>query len=561
MPDYPAEEQASNNFIDEIIKKDLQERRYQSVLTRFPPEPNGYLHIGHAKAITLNFGLAEKYGGATNLRFDDTNPVTETTEYVDNIKHDVQWLGYTWSKELYASDYFEQLFDFALRLIRGGFAYVDDSTSEEIAVSKGTPTRPGTESPYRNRTPEENEDLFIRMRNGEFEEGSRILRARIDMSSHNMLMRDPVIYRIKFSSHHRTGEKWCIYPTYDFAHGQSDAIEKVTHSICTLEFASHRELYDWFIEKLELFPSRQYEFARLNMSFTVMSKRRMLQLVHEKYVDGWDDPRMPTLSGLRRRGFTSKAIRDFCHRIGVAKRDNVIDLSLLEFCAREHLNKIAIRRMVVFNPVKLIITNWSGDTMDELESENNPEDESAGYRKIPFGRELYIERQDFMEDPPKKYFRLAPERSVRLKSAYIITCDNVIRDDQGNLIEIHCRYHPESRSGRDTSGIKVKGTLHWVSAPHAHKIEVREYDRLFNIEDPVGEAGEDGDFTDFLNPESLNIIPEAYAEPALAADDPDQYFQFMRKGYYFPDKYSTSQKPIFNRTVTLRDTWSRKKQQ
>ncbi len=568
MSDNTAEERNSKNFLEEIIERDLKEGRHSSVLTRFPPEPNGYLHIGHAKSISVNFGLADKYGGETNLRFDDTNPVTETIEYVESIKHDVNWLGYEWAKELYASDYFEQLFEFAIRLIRKGFAYVDDSTSEEIAAGKGTPTRPGTDSQYRDRDPEESEDLFRRMRAGEFEEETRTLRAKIDMASPNMLMRDPVIYRIKFASHHRTGDEWCIYPTYDMAHGQSDAIEKITHSLCTLEFMSHRELYDWFIDKLELFPSKQYEFARLNMSYTIMSKRRLRELVEKKYVDGWDDPRMPTISGLRRRGFTPEAIRDFCTRIGVAKRDNLIDVSLLEFCAREHLNKISLRRMVVFDPIKLVITNWPEDKFEELESENNPEDETAGSRMIPFGRELYIERADFMEDPPKKFFRLAVGRNVRLKSAFIITCDDFVKDNGGNVTEVHCRYHPESRSGSDNSGIKAKGTLHWVSIPHVHHIEVREYDRLFNVEKPVEEAAkQEGVFTDYVNPDSLNIAPAACAEPALADDfasteksgDNLPYFQFMRKGYYYPDKYSTREKPVFNRTVTLRDTWAKMK--
>jgi len=555
----PSEERTSRNFIEEIIEKDLQEGRHKTVLTRFPPEPNGYLHIGHAKSITLNFGLADKYGGETNLRFDDTNPVTETVEFVENIKHDVRWLGFEWARELYASDYFDQLYEFAIRLIRDGLAYIDDSSSEEIAAMKGTTTQPGTDSPYRSRTPEENEDLFRRMREGEFPEGSRTLRAKIDMSSSNMLMRDPVIYRIKFAAHHRTGDKWCIYPTYDMAHGQSDAIEKITHSICTLEFMPHRELYDWFIDKLELFPSRQYEFARLNMSYTIMSKRRLLKLVEDGIVDGWDDPRMPTISGLRRRGFTPEAIRDFCARIGVAKRDNTIDVSLLEFCAREHLNKISLRRMVVFDPVKLIITNWPEGQFEELETENNPEDHSEGNRKVPFGRELYIEREDFMEDPPKKFFRLGPGRSVRLKSAFIITCDDFVKDKDGRLLEVHCRYHPDSKSGSDTSGIKAKGTLHWVSIPHAHRIEVREYDRLFEVENPGDQAKkEDKEFTDYINPASLKVVEEAWAEPAVAGDPSDRYFQFLRKGYYFPDKDSTPEKQVFNRTVTLRDTWARK---
>ena len=555
MSDSTPDERSPKNFIEEIIEKDLAEGKHKAILTRFPPEPNGYLHIGHAKSINLNFGLAIKYNGSTNLRFDDTNPITETSEYVESIKNDVTWLGYKWKNEFYASDYFEKLYEYAIRLIRNGLAYVDDSTSEEIAAMKGTPTRPGTDSPYRDRTPEENENLFRRMRNGEFPEGSSTLRAKVDMTSHNMLMRDPVIYRIKFASHHRTGDKWCIYPNYDFAHGQSDAIEKITHSICTLEFASHRELYDWFIEKLDLFPSRQYEFARLNMSYTIMSKRKLLKLVNEKHVVGWDDPRMPTISGLRRRGITAEAIRDFCTRIGVAKRDNLIDVSLLEFCAREHLNKISLRRMVVFDPVKLVITNWPDGKFDELESENNPEDESTGLRTIPFGRELFIERNDFMEDPPKKYFRLSVGKNVRLKSAFIITCDDFVKDEDGNITEVHCRYHPDSRSGSDTSGIKAKGTLHWVSIPYALKIEIREYDRMFNVENPMEQEGE---FTDYLNPDSLNVVEVAYAEPALADDDPLQYYQFMRKGYYFPDANSTVEKQVYNRTVTLRDNWAKK---
>lgn len=551
-------EAVSKNFLEEIIEKDLAEGRHTSVLTRFPPEPNGYLHIGHAKSITVNFGLAKKYGGQTNLRFDDTNPVKESIEYVDSIKRDVQWLGYEWREELYASDYFGQLFEFAIQLIREGLAYVDDSTSEEIARMKGTPTSPGSDSPYRNRTPEENEDLFRRMRAGEFPDGDRTLRAKIDMAAPNMLMRDPVIYRIKHAHHHRTGDEWCVYPTYDFAHGQSDAIENITHSICTLEFMPHRELYDWFIEKLRLFPSRQYEFARLNLSYTIMSKRKLLQLVEGGHVESWDDPRMPTISGLRRRGYTPAAIREFCSRIGVAKRDNLIDVSLLEFCAREDLNKIGLRRMVVLNPVKLVITNWPEDKTEMLESENNPEDESTGSRQIPFGRELWIEREDFMEDAPKKFFRLSVGKNVRLKSAFIITGEDVIKDENGEITEIHCTYHPDSRSGSDTSGIKAKGTLHWVSAAHAREVEVRQYDRLFNVENP---AVEEGDFLDYVNPESLQVAERAYAEPELLEDIKNgqkPYFQFMRKGYYYPDASSTAEKPVFNLTVTLRDNWAKK---
>jgi len=550
-------EAVSKNFLEEIIDADLENGRHTTILTRFPPEPNGYLHIGHAKSITVNFGLAKKYGGQTNLRFDDTNPVTESVEYVESIKRDVQWLGFQWREELYASDYFEQLFEFAIQLIREGYAYVDDSTSEEIAKMKGTPTSPGVDSPYRSRTPEENEDLFRRMRAGEFPDGARILRAKIDMTSSNMLMRDPVIYRIKHAHHHRTADAWCIYPTYDFAHGQSDAIENITHSICTLEFMPHRELYDWFIEKLRLFPSKQYEFARLNLSYTIMSKRKLLQLVEGNHVESWDDPRMPTLSGLRRRGYTPAAIREFCARIGVAKRDNLIDVSLLEFCAREDLNKISLRRMVVLDPVKLVIPNWPEDKVEMLESENNPEDENSGNRQIAFGRELWIEREDFMEDAPKKFFRLTVGASVRLKSAFIITCEGVKKDDSGKVTEIHCVYHPDSRSGSDTSGIKAKGTLHWVNVATAKEVEVRQYDRLFRVPNP---AEEEGDFLEYVNPESLQIIEKAYAEPELLEDikkDEKPHFQFLRKGYYYPDTTSTPEKPVFNQTVGLRDTWAK----
>lgn len=550
-------EPVSKNFLEEIIDKDLAEGRHPSILTRFPPEPNGYLHIGHAKSINVNFGLARKYGGQTNLRFDDTNPITESIEYVESIKRDVQWLGYEWREELYASDYFEQLFGFAIQLIREGLAYVDDSTSEEIAAKKGTPTSPGTDSPYRSRTPEENEDLFRRMCAGEFPDGTRTLRAKIDMASPNMLMRDPVIYRIKHAHHHRTGDDWCIYPTYDFAHGQSDAIENITHSICTLEFMPHRELYDWFIEKLRLFPSKQYEFARLNLSYTIMSKRNLLKLVNANVVDGWDDPRMPTISGLRRRGYTPAAIREFCNRIGVAKRDNLIDVALLEFCIREDLNKNALRRMVVLDPVKLVILNWPEGKTEMLESENNPEQPETGNRQVPFGRELWIEREDFMEDAPKKFFRLTVGANVRLKSAFIVTCDGVQKDADGNVVEIHCTYHPDSRSGSDTSGIKAKGTLHWVSADHAKEVEVRQYDRLFRVPDP---ADEEGDFMDYINPDSLQVIEKAYAEPALLEDvkgGKKTHFQFLRKGYYYPDDSSTDEKPVFNQTVGLRDTWAK----
>lgn len=546
-------EEKSLNFIEEIVEADLNSGKYKSIVTRFPPEPNGYLHIGHAKSICLNFGLAKKYGGITNLRFDDTNPVTEDTEYVDSIKDDVRWLGFEWAEERYASDYFEQLYGFAVKLIEKGLAYVDDSTSEEIAQQKGTPTQAGTNSPFRDRSVTENLELFKAMRAGQFKDGEKVLRAKIDMAHPNMHMRDPIIYRIKHAHHHRTGDQWCIYPMYDFAHGQSDAIENITHSVCTLEFIPHRALYDWFIEQLEIFPSKQYEFARLNMTYTVMSKRKLLQLVNEKHVNGWDDPRMSTISGMRRRGYTAEAIREFCDRIGIAKRDNLIDVGLLEFCVREHLNKIAVRRMVVFEPLKVIITNYEGDG-EVLLSENNPEDPNAGNREIPFSRELYIEKDDFMEVAPKKYFRLAPGQMVRLKSAYIIRCDEVIKDADGNITALHCSYIPESKSGSDTSGINVKGTLHWVSARHAVKAEVRLYDRLFKVED-VGNA--EGDFKDHINTDSLEVISNAYAEPALAADSSDNRYQFLRKGYFCLDKDSTTEKLVFNRTVTLKDTWAK----
>jgi glutaminyl-tRNA synthetase len=548
-------EEKSLNFLEEIVENDLKAGKYQRIITRFPPEPNGYLHMGHAKSICLNFGLALKYGGHTNLRFDDTNPVTEETEYVESIKNDVRWLGFQWSNELYASDYFDQLYQFALKLINKGLAYVDDSTSEEIATLKGTPSQPGKESACRTRSIEENTKLFEEMRAGKFKDGAKVLRAKIDMAHPNMHMRDPIMYRIKHASHHRTGDTWCIYPMYDFAHGQSDAIENVTHSICTLEFIPHRELYDWFIEKLEIYPSRQYEFARLNMTYTIMSKRKLLQLVNEGYVKGWDDPRMPTLSGVRRRGYTPESIRDFCDKIGVAKRENLIDVGLLEFCVREHLNKVAVRRMAVFDPVKVIISNFEAGKVEMLEGEDNPEDEHTTKRPIPFSRELYIEREDFMENPPKKYFRLAPGQMVRLKSAYIIRCDNVVKDAGGKVAEIHCTYLPESRSGSDTSGINVKGTLHWVSIPDAVEIEARMYDRLFKVEDL---SQTDGDFKEYLHPESLKVLPAIYAEPAILKAKPEERYQFLRKGYFCLDPDSSGTKLIFNRTVTLRDMWAKR---
>ena len=547
-------EEKSLNFLEEIIEEHLKEGKYQQIITRFPPEPNGYLHIGHAKSICLNFGLTNKYGGYTNLRFDDTNPSTEETEYVDSIKEDVRWLGFDWKNELYASDYFETLYQFAVKLIRKGLAYVDDSSSEEIASLKGTPTEPGKESAYRNRSVEENLELFERMKAGEFEDGSRTLRAKIDMASPNMHMRDPIIYRIKKAHHHRTGDDWSIYPMYDFAHGQSDSIEKVTHSICTLEFVPHRPLYDWFIEQLEIYPSKQYEMARLNLNYTVLSKRKLIQLVNEKHVTGWDDPRMPTISGFRRRGYTPESIRNFCDRIGVAKRENIIDVGLLEFFVREHLNKIALRRMVVFDPLKVVITNYPAGQSELIKGEENPEDESGATRDVPFSGEIYIEREDFMENPPKKYFRLSPGQMVRLKSAYIIRCDEVVKDEKGEVSEVRCSYLPESKSGADTSGISVKGTLHWVSVAHAVNVELRLYDRLFQVENP---SNEDGDFKDYINPHSLDVV-NAFAEPELQNASPGERYQFLRKGYFYPDKDSTKDKLVFNRTATLRDDWAKK---
>jgi glutaminyl-tRNA synthetase len=547
-------EEKSLNFLEEIVEKDLAAGKYSSISTRFPPEPNGYLHMGHAKSICLNFGLALKYNGKTNLRFDDTNPVTEETEYVDSIKHDVKWLGFNWAQELYASDYFGELYQFALKLIGKGLAYVDDSTSEEIAALKGTPTQPGKDSPYRTRSIEDNLRLFEEMKAGKYKDGEKVLRAKVDMGHTNMHMRDPIIYRIKHAHHHRTGDTWCIYPMYDFAHGQSDAIENITHSICTLEFIPHRELYDWFIEKLEIYPSRQYEFARLNMTYTIMSKRKLLQLVNEGHVKGWDDPRMPTLSAVRRRGYTPESIRDFCDKIGVAKRENLIDVGLLEFCVREHLNKISDRRMVVFDPIKVVITNYPEGKVEMMETENNTEDENSGKREIPFSGEIYIEQEDFMEVAPKKFFRLAPGQMVRLKSAYIIRCDDFVKDESGKITELHCSYVPESRSGSDTSGINVKGTLHWVSIAHAIPAEVRLYDRLFKVEN-LGEA--EGDFKDYLNPDSLTVLSGVYAEPSLGNATLNDRFQFLRKGYFCLDPDSSEGKLVFNRTVTLRDMWSK----
>ena len=546
-------EEKSLNFIEEIIEEDLKNGKYKSILTRFPPEPNGYLHIGHAKSICLNFGLGIKYGGKTNLRFDDTNPVTEETEYVDSIKEDIKWLGFNWAEELYTSDYFDTLYNYAVDLINKGLAYVDDSTAEEIAAMKGTPTEPGKDNQYRSRTIEENLTLFTDMKAGKYKDGEKVLRAKIDMQHTNMLMRDPIIYRIKHAHHHRSGDKWCIYPMYDFAHGQSDSIENITHSICTLEFIPHRELYDWLIEKLEIFPSHQYEFARLSMTYTVMSKRKLLQLVNDNHVTGWDDPRMPTLSAFRRKGYTPESIRTFCDKIGVAKRENFIDLSLLEFCLREDLNPKALRVMAVLDPVKLIIDNYEEGKVEEMESENGP-DASLGERLLPFSKELWIEREDFMEEPAKKWFRLAPGSMVRLKSAYIVQCESFIKDADGKVIEIHCNYVPESKSGKDTSGISVKGTIHWVSAAHALHAEVRLYDRLFTVENPLGESG---DFKDTINPNSLQVITNAVVEPSLKQATAENRYQFIRKGYFCLDKDSTAEKLVFNRTVTLKDAWAK----
>jgi glutaminyl-tRNA synthetase len=544
------------NFIEEIVTNDIAAGKHDGrVLTRFPPEPNGYLHIGHSKSICLNFGLAKKFGGKTNLRFDDTNPVTEDTEYVESIKQDIKWLGFEWANEFYASDYFEQMYEFAVTLIKKGLAYVDDLSAEEVATMKGTPTEPGKNSPYRDRSVEENLDLFQRMRNGEFKDGEKTLRAKIDMASPNMHLRDPFMYRIKHAHHHRTGDKWCIYPMYDFAHGQSDSIERITHSICTLEFEVHKPLYNWFIENLGIFPSTQYEFARLNLNYTVMSKRKLLQLVNEKHVSGWDDPRMPTISGYRRRGYTPESIRDFAERVGVARRENVIDVGLLEYCIREDLNKNATRRMVVLNPVKLIIDNFEAGKVEMLHGENNPEAEGGGgSREIPFSRELWIEADDFMENPPKKFFRLGPGLMVRLKHAYIIKCESFVKDENGNVTEIHATYIPESRSGSDTSGINVKGTMHFVSASHAVPVQVNLYDRLFKVENP---QAEEGDFKDYLNPDSLKVVENAMAEPDLAKATPADKYQFIRLGYFCLDKDSTADKLIFNRTVTLKDSWAK----
>jgi glutaminyl-tRNA synthetase len=551
------------NFIHQEIDKDLAEgKNGGAVLTRFPPEPNGYLHIGHAKSICLNFGLAESYNGGCNLRFDDTNPAKEEVEYVDSIKKDVRWLGFDWvGEEHYASDYFDQLFEWAVKLIKAGKAYVDDQSADEIAAQKGTPTQPGVESQFRSRSVEENLDLFMRMKEGEFKEGERVLRAKIDMASANMHLRDPLMYRVIHKSHHRTGDKWCIYPMYDFTHGQSDFIEGITHSICTLEFEVHRPLYNWFMDQiLEGEPAperrpRQIEFARLNLNYTVMSKRRLLELVQKGIVNSWDDPRMPTISGLRRRGYTPESIRTFADRVGVARRDNIIDVALLEHCVREDLNKKAPRVNAVIDPVKLVLTNYPEDQVEWMEAINNPEDESQGSRKIPFTRELFVERNDFMEEPPKKFFRLGPGREVRLKNGYIIKCEDFKKNEDGEIEEIYCTYDPETRSGSDTSGKKVKGTLHWVSATHSVPAEIRQYDRLFMDEDPAGHK--EKDFKEFINPESLTVLKNCRVEPSLQEAKELDSFQFQRIGYFCVDPDSTAGKLVFNRTVSLRDTWAK----
>ena len=553
------EEAVSNerslNFLEEIIEKSLADGAVKQIHTRFPPEPNGYLHIGHAKSICLNFGLAKRYGGLCNLRFDDTNPVKEDVEYVDSIKEDVNWLGFQWAEEHYASDYFEQLYDWAVELIRKGKAYVDDQSQEEIRLNRGTVTVPGKESPWRNRSVEENLDLFARMPAGEFADGEKVLRAKIDMSHPNMLLRDPIMYRILHSEHHRTGDKWCIYPMYDYAHGQSDSIEGITHSICTLEFDVHRPLYDWFIQQLGIFESHQYEFARLNLTYTMMSKRKLLQCVQEGIVMGWDDPRMPTICGLRRRGYTPESIRMFADKVGVAKRDNVIDLGLLEFCVREDLNKRAERRMAVLNPIKVVITNYPEGETEMISCVNNPEDESAGHREVPFSREVYIERDDFMEVPPKKYFRLSPGNEVRLRYAYLIRCNEVIKNEQGEIVELRCTYDPMSKGGQSSDGRKVKGVIHWVSAPHAKEAEIRLFDRLFTRES-LDDIEEGKTFKDYLNPASLTVV-KGYVEPSLAGTAPGSKYQFERIGYFCADKDSSVEKPVFNRTVTLKDSWSK----
>ncbi|HBN79642.1 MAG TPA: glutamine--tRNA ligase [Planctomycetaceae bacterium] len=547
------------DFIREIVAQDLKSGKHDGrVQTRFPPEPNGYLHIGHAKAICLNFGIAKEFGGRCNLRFDDTNPTKEETEYVDSIKEDVRWLGFEWDEEHYASDYFDQLYEWAEALIQKGLAYVDSGSLDEIRAQRGTVNEPGTPSPFRERSVEENLDLFRRMRAGEFPNGAHVLRAKIDMAAGNMNLRDPIMYRILHTHHHRTGDKWCLYPIYDWAHGQSDSIEKITHSICTLEFEIHRPLYEWYIEHLDIFPSRQYEFARLNLTYMVMSKRKLLELVQAKLVEGWDDPRMPTIAGIRRRGYTPESLRNFCHTIGVTKYPGTTDISVLENSLRDDLNRRAERRMAVLDPIKVVITNYPEGTSEELEAVNHPQDESFGTRTIPFGREIYIEREDFMEDPPKKFFRLSPGKEVRMRYAYFIKCEEVIKNDQGEVTEIHCTYDPETKGGNAPDGRKVKATLHWVTVADAVDAEVRLYDHLFEVENP-NDVPEGGDFKDHLNPNSLQVLEHAKLEPLLSSAQEGERFQFERMGYFCCDRTSTAERPVFNRAVTLRDTWAKAK--
>jgi len=551
-------ESKPSNFIKDIINEDLKTGKHTKIHTRFPPEPNGYLHIGHTKSICLNFGLAEEYKGLCNLRFDDTNPTKEEIEYVESIKEDIKWLGFDWEeREFYASDYFDQLYEYAIKLVKNGKAYVDSLSGEEIKEYRGTPTEPGKDSPYKNRPVEENLDLFKRMKAGEFKDGEYVLRSKIDMSSPNMNMRDPIIYRIRHESHHRTGDKWCIYPMYDWAHGQSDSIEGITHSLCTLEFENHRPLYDWFVKELEIYPPQQIEFARLNVSYTVMSKRKLLDLVQEGFVTGWDDPRMPTISGLRRRGYTPESIRNFSEKSGIVKRDALTDVALLEHSVREDLNKKAKRVLGVLNPLKVVIENYPDEKVEELKAINNPEDSTMGTRELPFSKTIFIERDDFKEDPPKKFFRLAPGKEVRLRYAYIIKCDEVIKDTEtGEVIELRCSYDPETKSGTGTSNKKVKGTIHWVSAEHAIDAEVRLYDRLFTVEDPLGDN--EKDYKELINPHSLDIITNCKLEPSLSDAEKGERFQFERLGYFCVDSVDSSkERLVFNRIVPLRDSWSK----
>ncbi|MCI6327277.1 MAG: glutamine--tRNA ligase/YqeY domain fusion protein [Bacteroidales bacterium] len=540
------------NFLEEIIEADLKSGKVDSILTRFPPEPNGYLHLGHAKSICLNFGLAQKYGGKTNLRFDDTNPTKEDTEYVDSIKEDIQWLGFQWDKEKYASDYFDQLYEWAEKMICEGLAYVDDQTQEEISAGRGTVDKPGTESPYRNRSVEENLRIFREMKAGVYPDGAKVLRAKIDMASPNMMFRDPILYRIKHASHHRTGDKWCIYPMYDYTHGQCDSIENITHSICTLEFDVHRPLYDWFIKTLGIYPSHQYEFARLNLTYTLMSKRKLLELVQKGLVSGWDDPRMPTLCGVRRRGYTPQALKMFCEKIGVSKRDQLMDIQLLEWCVRQDLNARSNRYMVVEDPIKVTLTNWEQGKVEWFDCPLNPAEPEGAKRSVPFTGELYISRADFMEDAPKKFFRLKPDGEVRLKYTYIIKCNEVIKDADGNVVELKCTYDPTTRPGGG-EWRSVKGTIHWVSIAHARELELRLYDRLFTQAD-MSDIPEDKDYKDFLNPDSL-VIGKGYAEPAILDDNSGIAVQFERVGYYYKDPDSTPEHPVFNRTTVLKDSY------